>query len=127
MNGLENTYYHRNGKHQEKALEVFKLITIHGKFYKDSKGEYYKGENLLKLARLMVLYGDVCYYIAVQKIGLISDMIDEGNIFDTALLYANSYYSEKDRYHFKDLIELEQMVDNLVLKAYDEQKKLGSI
>ena len=111
---LEKTYYEKNGKYQQKANELFGLLTTHGEFYGDNKGE-----NLGKLGKFIRFYYDVYFYYNMQKVALKN--------FNSAVNYGNTYPKDKNKYECKNFLELEKMLDNLVLKAYEEQKKIGSI
>ena len=115
---LSNTYYTENGRHQEKADKIFKLITPYGEYDK-------KSIQLKKLAKSLPFYKNVYYYKNLYTVGYKGNVARPTHIFKVATDYAK----KRSPYKIKceNFLELETFMDYLMLKAYDEQTKLGNI
>ena len=102
-------YYTEKGYYQKKANKLFKQITDYGIHHEyDNKSKYLK-----ELEKTWRFYRIVIYYFY------------DSYSFKEAVKIGRQHTLYKG--NCESLSQLEDMMDDLVLKAYDEQRKLKKI
>ena len=112
---FRNIYAVDNGRHQDKVNFFSEQLEIYGKYQEyDNKSKYLKEL--------------VDFYRFYSRVYLFSGAFDFKKAVKLAkkdLLADN--YKYKDSYNCENLSKLESIMDDLLLKAYDEQKELGNL
>ena len=111
----KDKYIRDNGKHQEIASILFRQIAKNSKSFKYDD----KNKCLKELADFKSFYGWVYFFSITCE-------FKKAVYWAKKNLLRNNYKGNLD-YKCENYSELESIMDDLVFKAYGEQKKLGNI